>query len=45
MDATVRLAGTLTIQEPRNQEIGEFYEDQNRCATDYEPPKLRKGRS
>ena len=32
--------GSFTIIEPQDQEIGEFYEVQKRCATDFEAPKL-----
>ena len=35
----------LTILEPQNQEIGELYVAQERCATDFEAPKLWKGSS
>ena len=33
----------FTILEPRDQEINEFYFVQERRATDFEAPKLRKG--
>ena len=34
----------FTVLEPQNQEIGEFYVDQESRSTDFEAPKLRKGR-
>ena len=34
----------FTIPEPQDQEIGEFFVVQERRATDYEAPKLWKGR-
>ena len=34
----------FTVLEPRDQEIGEFYAIQERCATDWEAPQLYKGR-
>ena len=36
---------SFTILEPEDQEIGEFYVVQERRATDFEAPKLRKGSS
>ena len=35
----------FTILEPCDQEISSFYVDQKRRATDFEAPKLWKGRS
>ena len=35
----------FTTLEPRDQEIGEFYEVEERRATDFEVPKLLKGSS
>ena len=35
----------FTILVPQDQEIGQFYVGQERYATDFEAPKLRKGRS
>ena len=39
------LTGHFTIQEPRDQEIGNFYVVQERSATNTDVPKLWKGRS
>ena len=39
----MRPTGPFTILEPKDQEIGEFYEVQERRATDIEAPKLGKG--
>ena len=35
----------FTIEEPQDQEIDEFHVVQERCATDFEAPKLWKGSS
>ena len=37
--------GPYSFVEPWDQEIGESYEGQERRATDFEAPKLWKGRS
>ena len=37
--------GLFTILEPRVQEIDEFYVGEKRRKTDFEAPKLGKGRS
>ena len=36
--------GPFTISKPENQKIGVFYVVQERCARDFDAPKLRKGR-